>query len=1271
MKLENIVSTTFLIALLTVVLFVGVWQIKPAQAVPIFSDGFESGNTSAWSSDDGSPTVVTSPINTGTYSMKNDADEGVNKTLTSATLMYMRVYIRIPTVPTNDYTSIDACSFDYLGAHGYALRASIYVDETTHLANWTIINDYASAKNSSSLQPSINTWYYVELKYSKGSTGIMYVNGNVVAELACQDINIDEANGGNVWGSAGLTSYIDDCVIDSSYIGPIAAGTNWWQYTFSFKDLNGNSAVGVTWGLYNSTTLLTYTQGGYNLLDGTYTLKSYFRGNLVNTTDLATASYGNSTITITLSIQSYGTTGTASIFNYSYSITAASGSIADLQAAINTVHAQGNGTVYIPAGTWNYDTFDVIPDSIDPTAVVSYGGINIIGQGTGSTVFKETHDVVKNKASMLNVDGRNGFPFRISGITFQGYVYNENIENYGLQLWGATDYRVDNCWFDNFSDAGIGCGRGSPGANRGLVDHCNFTNSYKGLNVPSKIWGYGINIGDRDSGAWSSESTLVGKFDSGSIDIVYVENCWFNASRHCITNNQNGYYVFRFNTITYAFAGAIDVHGFNWGRGGEIYNNTVTYHASSPAAAMWIRGGTTTIFNNTLINFPIGVNLINETQSNPYSNINHTYVWNNVPTGGGSEMQLSHAEGNTDPIENISWFHYARPAYTPYTYPHPYTVGTTGSVLGYIGFNGTATCTFNKVSDANLTFTATGTGNFQIIVDVTQNASQVLKTGSPITTWSYNATSGYILINTTSLSVWELDFGSTSIPLLSVALTTPNGNSQVKGNINFRYVPLLTGDSFYNASVWSNATGSWTLTQSNTTALVNNTVNTISYTINTVMTLTWNVKVWNSTVGVFAEANYTLYLTNEPYPNYMVDESENVYATAGNSQSKIVANSTGGLWCTYFKYYYGKWQIYVATSDDDGQTWSEIKISTLVNMSEYDQLAPCITIDSNDCLHVVWDGRTDTYSYAQIWYANYTTSWSTPLRISTSAGMDGIAQSPPAITVDSNDYLHVVWFGGATSYTKSQIWYANYTTDWSAPLRLSTVAGMDDSVMKYPCIVVDTSNYLHVIFRGNATGYSYSQIWYTKYTTSWSTPIVISTYTGMDALDQISPALAIASNDFLYAGWHGKATGFTSNQIWIAKYDGTWQTPVRISTYTDMDSYSQEDPTIAVDINNNIHVLWMGKATAFTDYNKVWYAKYDHLWSTPQCLQSTGQNQFPNIRWSNYPSFNKPTTRLDYIYTSGTVSPYDIMYGSITINLSFSTDTYAWGGYWGRWWGYP
>jgi hypothetical protein len=44
MKPKNFVATTFLIALLTVVLFVGVWQIKPVNAVADWIDGFEDGD---------------------------------------------------------------------------------------------------------------------------------------------------------------------------------------------------------------------------------------------------------------------------------------------------------------------------------------------------------------------------------------------------------------------------------------------------------------------------------------------------------------------------------------------------------------------------------------------------------------------------------------------------------------------------------------------------------------------------------------------------------------------------------------------------------------------------------------------------------------------------------------------------------------------------------------------------------------------------------------------------------------------------------------------------------------------------------------------------------------------------------------------------------------------------------------------------------------------------------------------------------------------------
>jgi len=388
----------------------------------------------------------------------------------------------------------------------------------------------------------------------------------------------------------------------------------------------------------------------------------------------------------------------------------------------------------------------------------------------------------------------------------------------------------------------------------------------------------------------------------------------------------------------------------------------------------------------------------------------------------------------------------------------------------------------------------------------------------------------------------------------------------------------------------------------------------------------------------------------------LIGTSEIYTATTYNAQRKIVRTSNGTLYVVYRKQLSGYYQIYVAKSTDNGATWTdETRISTYTGMESYDQYDPSIAVDSNNYLHVVWHGCATGYtSYYQIWYVKYTTSWSTPVRISTYTSMESYHQYYPSIAVDSNNYLHVVWYGSATGYSPyAQIWYVKYTTSWSTPVRISTYTGMESNNQLYPSIAVDSNNYLHVVWYGYATGYtSYTQIWYAEYTTSWSTPVRISTYAGMESYSQTYPSIAVDFNNYLHVVWHGRASGYTSfYQIWYTKYTTSWSTPVRISTYAGMDIYNQYDPSIAVDSNNYLHVVWHGSATGYTDYNKVWYAKYTTSWQTPIVLQATGQNQYPNLRWSRYPTSNQVTNRIDYVFTAGASSPYNVTYDYLTINL--------------------
>lgn len=104
------------------------------------------------------------------------------------------------------------------------------------------------------------------------------------------------------------------------------------------------------------------------------------------------------------------------------------------------------------------------------------------------------------------------------------------------------------------------------------------------------------------------------------------------------------------------------------------------------------------------------------------------------------------------------------------------------------------------------------------------------------------------------------------------------------------------------------------------------------------------------------------------------------------------------------------------------------------------------------------------------------------------------------IVRDSNGYLYYAFLNGTTS----NVYVMNSTNSgvtWGAAVLISTAAGMSTHAQNYPCIAVDSNNYLHVVWEGEATGQtSVYAIWYTNYTgSSWATPIIISNATGMSS----------------------------------------------------------------------------------------------------------------------------------------------------------------------------
>ena len=365
-------------------------------------------------------------------------------------------------------------------------------------------------------------------------------------------------------------------------------------------------------------------------------------------------------------------------------------------------------------------------------------------------------------------------------------------------------------------------------------------------------------------------------------------------------------------------------------------------------------------------------------------------------------------------------------------------------------------------------------------------------------------------------------------------------------------------------------------------------------------------------------------------------------STAYANARKLVRLADGTIYCVYSKSPNGAWQIYIKKSVDDGLTWTgETLLSTYAGMDTRTQVVPAIAADSSGNLHVVWHGFATGFAKYQIWYTKFNGIWSETVRISDKDGMTGDHQRYPSIAVDESDNVHVVWDGVATGFALAQIYYTKYDGSWSAPLRISTLALMQNYEQAQASIAIDSLGYLHVTWWGKATGFTgWNQVWYTKYDGSWSAPLRISTLAQMQNYSQAGISIAIDSNNFVHVVFYGAVTGGAS-RIWYTKYDGSWSAPLQISTLAGMDAFQQQFPTVAIDASDNVHVVWYGKSNAYPTFQTIFYAKYTGSWAV-EYLQSAGVDlTSPNCRWSLIPAGNIPFAGMSYTFHDPTYVYYD------------------------------
>ena len=253
----------------------------------------------------------------------------------------------------------------------------------------------------------------------------------------------------------------------------------------------------------------------------------------------------------------------------SATITAASCSLADVQAAVDS--ATDGDIVSIPAGSSTWNSYVSIP---------STKGLTIQGAGIGSTLITDGVGYV-----MIDIVGIEGKPWRVTGLTIKDHGGSQGVFNV---RGTCKNFRIDHIKFENLTGRAINI----TGFSYGVIDNCQF----QGTNGQNCVLVSYDNPGDT---AWETALSL------GTEHAVYVEDSNFSFTNMepgntAIDARGGARIAFRYNTLDNILIGT---HGtavttYRTALSWEFYNNTLHTDNAILLGIGQQAGGTGVIFSN-------------------------------------------------------------------------------------------------------------------------------------------------------------------------------------------------------------------------------------------------------------------------------------------------------------------------------------------------------------------------------------------------------------------------------------------------------------------------------------------------------------------------------------------------------------------------------------------------------------------------------------------------------------------------------------------------
>jgi len=267
-----------------------------------------------------------------------------------------------------------------------------------------------------------------------------------------------------------------------------------------------------------------------------------------------------------------------------------------------------------------------------------------------------------------------------------------------------------------------------------------------------------------------------------------------------------------------------------------------------------------------------------------------------------------------------------------------------------------------------------------------------------------------------------------------------------------------------------------------------------------------------------------------------------------------------------------------------------------------------------------------------------------------------------SIASDSQNNIHVVWADDASS--NSQLHYRKKTgSGWQNEEQITNINGEQCG----PCIAVDSEDNLHLAWKGYGLGTnsSYCNIYYRKKDTFGWKDIELVTDDGYD--NDAGLDLAIDSDNNIHVVWAGE--GYIWYSIYYRKKtSGGWQDKETIYAGSTSTLSDNQYPSICIGSDSKIHVTW-GTTNYSTYFGEIKYSTKNGSWQTPTTLdQCSSFDHFkPTISVDTnntiYVVYVFGDTSIGYLKVVKNTGSWDNPQNLINTSLNSFFSSCLWAGY--------